>query len=109
MTDTEAQFLAKYGMLPCPFSVLYPPWDIEYADDTVLLTNSGDTLERLLHMLQTNAARIGLTLNKEKCQLMTLKSTRLLHFKTEGTDACQCPNCTSTPPLRLAPLSLLLT
>ena len=50
-------------------------WDWGALIDTVLLTNSGDTLERLLHMLQTNAARVGLTLNKEKCQLMTLKST----------------------------------
>ena len=99
MSDAEKEYEFRFGMLPCPFSVLYPLWDIEYADDTVLLTNCGDTLEKLLHILQFHASRVGLELNTGKCQLMTLKSVRLLHFKTIGPEPCHTAPTAPTLPL----------
>ena len=43
---------------------------MEYADDTVFIAGTHETLSRLLHLLQHLAARAGLLLNGSKCQLV---------------------------------------
>lgn len=57
----------------------YCPWtfpanlslpDVEYADDTVLMSRSRETLHRLLHLLLFLASQLGLILNGGKCQLI---------------------------------------
>ena len=82
----------------------YSPWthsanfhltDIEYADDSVLISRTNITLMRILHLLQYRALRIGLSLNPSKCQLLAIHGTLPVSLSAIVTplQACTCEHC----------------
>ena len=93
--DLHELFYTFFQYHPWTFSSTVPFPDIEYADDTVLMARSHETLMRLLHLLQHLAARIGLLLNGSKCQLLSIHSTLPISLSTTVTSdqPCQCPHC----------------
>ena len=50
----------------------HPLTDVEYADDTVLMARTHETVSRLLHLLQHLAARIDFLLNGSKCLVIVI-------------------------------------
>ena len=85
--------------------------DVEYADDTVLVSRTQLTLHRLLHSLQHEASKRGLLLNPDKCQLLRLHSNLSIHLSPHVTplSPCSCLHCMGTddlgvqiPPLQSA-------
>ncbi len=77
---------------------------MEYVDDTTLLAPSSETMEKILHCLQIEAAKIGLLLIYDKCVLLRPHSTRLLHFAYIHEGRCACPSCAIG---RIPPTSIL--
>ena len=61
---------------------------LEYADDTVLLSNSADQLTRLLHLVQEEGRIRGLTLNEDKCEHMSLNTTRRIYYQPSTSTPC---------------------
>ena len=85
-------------------------WDMEYADDTIMMCRDPDILEELLHILE-KAARVGLLLNHSKCEHMQVNSVARLHFRTQPLGQCECPRCSTNAPIqpgRLVPTSTLV-
>ena len=66
-SDLHSFFHEIFSYTPWTFSSSHPLTDVEYADDTVLMARTYETLSRLLHLLQHLAARIGVLLNGSKC------------------------------------------
>ena len=50
--DVEQTYGSLYGEISGVFHVPSPLWDLEYADDTVLLSCSAQQLNRLFHIVQ---------------------------------------------------------
>ena len=75
--------------------------DVEYADDTVLVSRTQLTLHRLLHSLQHEASKRGLLLNPGKCQLLRLHSNLSIHPSPHVTplSPCSCLHCMGTDDL----------
>ena len=48
---------------PWTFSISHPLTDVEYADDTILMAHTHETLPRLFHLLQHLAASILMAQN----------------------------------------------
>ena len=71
-TDLHSFFQEISSYTPWTLSNSHPLSDVEYADDTVLIARTHETLSRLLHLLQHLAARTGLLLNGSKCQLLAI-------------------------------------
>ena len=71
----------------------YPLWDVEYADDTALMSNSAEQITRLLHLLQHDAQVRGLTLNFEKCAHLRLHSEERVYFSPSLASPCDCHLC----------------
>ena len=46
--------------------------ELLYADDTVLMTKTLEQMQELLHQVERTAANYGLTLNFNKCELITI-------------------------------------
>ena len=93
--DLNDIFVTLFHYTPWTFPSLFPSSDIEYSDDTVLMARSNATLMRLLHLLQHLASRIGLLLNGNTCQLLSIHSTLPVSLSlsvTPGT-SCDCPYC----------------
>ena len=92
--DVETQYETQFGLLS---GVIHTPsiWDLEYADDTVLLSNSGDQLTRILHLIQYQGSCRGLFLNEEKCQHLRLHSDHRVYYAPGSADSpCSCDVCT---------------
>ena len=117
--DLNEIFVTLFHYTPWTFSCLHPSSDIEYADYNVLMARSNETFMRLLHLLQHLASRIGLLLNGNKCQLLSIHSTLPVSLSLAVTpdSSCDCsfcapfcglesnPNSPSTPlPTPLPPL-----
>lgn len=51
-----------------------PIWDLQFADDIVLMTNSAQLANRLLHGVQRHGYRFDPELNLEKCEHLALHS-----------------------------------
>ena len=64
--DVESQYTALYGLIPGVIHTPSPLWDMEYADDTVLLSKSSQHATRMLHLIQHYGAQRGLHINEEK-------------------------------------------
>ena len=95
-------FLILSGVINTPF----PFWDLEYADDTVLLSNSSQQITRLLHLLQYHAHLPGLTLNLDKCAHLRLNSDSRIMYSPHFVSHCQCSHCHGHSPATLTvPLS----
>ena len=75
---------------------LSPFWDLKYADDTVLLSNSAQQITRFLHLLQREAGVRGLTLNLDKCALLRLHSDSRIPFSPSLLSPCDCSHCSGT-------------
>lgn len=93
--DLNENFSAIFNYTPWTYSSNHPSTDFEYADDTVLMARSNETLMRLLHLLQQLASRIGLILNGSKCQLLSIHSTLPISLFTSAyhDNLCDCPYC----------------
>ena len=65
--DVESQYTALYGLIPGVIHTPSPLLDMEYADDTVLLSKSSQHATRMLHLIQHYGAQRGLHINEEKC------------------------------------------
>ena len=74
--DVETQYEHQHGLLSGVIHTPSPIWDLEYADDTVLVSNSGDQLTRILHLIQFQGSIRGLLLNEENantCDFIQIK------------------------------------
>ena len=74
MHDIDFSLLQLNGSLPWIFSAECPLWDLEYADDTVVMARSGSLVERILHLLMKRADLVGLKLHSHKCEHLRLNS-----------------------------------
>jgi hypothetical protein len=68
MEKVETKYLQKESHLPWIFSAASPLFDLEYADDTVLLGGSAEVVEAFLEILICEAKQVGLLLNFDKCE-----------------------------------------
>ena len=55
--------------------------EILYADDTLLVLRSKESLEALLHEIETESEYYGLRLNRAKCELIEMNGTEHICFK----------------------------
>ena len=94
--DVETSYVSQFGLLSGVINTPFPFWDLEYADDTVLLSNSAQQITRLLHLLQREALIRGLTLNLEKCAHLRLHSNSRIPFSPSLHSPCGCTHCTGT-------------
>jgi len=79
--DIEREFLGKY---PLAITPTVPFFDVEFADDTVLISRNSEHLQRLLHLVQREAAKYNLYLNLGKCKLV-LYNTEIAIFFIDGS------------------------
>ena len=94
--DVETSYISQYGLLSGVINTPFPFWGLEYADDTVLLSNSAQQITRLLHLLQREAYVRGLTLNIDKCAHLRLHSDARISFSPSLMSPCNCTHCSST-------------
>ena len=91
--EVESQYETRFGHIAGVFQLPSPLWDLEYADDTVLLSTSADALNRLLHLIQYEGCRRGLLLNLDKCEHLRMNSDRRLHYSPAPVELCSCSLC----------------
>eukprot|EP00969_Alexandrium_andersonii_P200677 8865211-Alexandrium_andersonii.AAC.1 len=58
--------------------------DLEFADDTTLVAKTAESATLTLRALETEAAKVGLKLNKSKCVEMAINSDLPVHFLFGG-------------------------
>ena len=77
------QLMTEHDTRPLPtlHSQYAPLFDLAYADDTVLIGKSSDTVQRALHYIQTTAAQHNLKLNLGKCELVRMNADTDIKFK----------------------------
>ena len=92
--DVEQSYEQQYGMLALPTRL----WDLEFADDTVLVSRSFIQLNRLFHLLQSHALQVGLTLNLDKCKHLPIHSHNRVAFAPSTALRCQCYCCCGVEP-----------
>lgn len=94
-SNLHSFFREIFAYTPLTFSSPHPLTDVEYADDTVLVARTNETLSRLLHLLQHLAARIGLLLNDSICQLLVIHGSLpvSLSLHADSHRTCNCPFC----------------
>ena len=78
--DVERTYEAKYGEISGVFRVPSPLWDLEYVDDTVLLSCSAQQLNRLFHIVQYQGTQRGLQIHEEKCEHLRLHSDKRIYY-----------------------------
>ena len=100
LKDVYSSFEKQYGRLPTIISGRTTLCDVEYADDTVLLTRTALSMHRLLHVLQYEADLILLLLNIEKCQLLVINTDTPINLVDQYRTPCPCPYCRGDTPLR---------
>lgn len=67
--------LLKEGVPTNTWSVGKPVYDLEYADDTLLMASSARQLQAMVQTLENKASKYGLTLNKLKTVYLTPVTT----------------------------------
>ena len=82
-----------YGEISGVFHVPSPLWDLEYADDTVLLSCSAQQLNRLFHIAQYHGQTRGLQINEEKCEHLRLHSDQRIYYSPSCSSPCDCRHC----------------
>ena len=98
--------MSQFGLLSGVINTPSPLWDLVYADDTALMSNSAEQITRLLHLLQHEAHIGGLTLNFDKCAHLRLHSEERVYFSPSLSSPCECCSCLGqTVPLEPVPLS----
>ena len=91
MEKVEQKYLLQKGQLPWVFSAASPLFDIEYADDTVLLGRSADVVESFLEILISEAEQVGLLLNFDKCEHIAVHSENPVRFLRNGSTTGTVP------------------
>ena len=66
---------------------------MEDADDAVLLSRARLSLHRFLHTLQAHSVKRGMSLNHEKCQLLTINSDLSIYLINFPHFPSQCDFC----------------
>ena len=95
--DVELKHENTYGMLAGVINAPSPLWDLEYADDTVLLSNSAEQLNRMFHLIQHEGSKRGLILNEDKCEHLRLNSEASIYYAhSPYFYSCNCEICTDT-------------
>jgi hypothetical protein len=72
MHDVEVAYRVEMGNAAHTHSAADPWFDLEYADDTVLMSRSSYSITKLLHCLQNEAAPYGMALSKAKTKLLVV-------------------------------------
>ena len=106
MEDVTSSYRSQYGILHSVVTHGVLMTDIEYADDTLLLSRTAQSLNRFLHVLQYQAALRGLLLNADKCDLLALYEAGLVCLLKHPVSHCHCPSCHPVP---VDPLPELIT
>ena len=70
LTEDVDQALLRAGIPTNTWSVNRPIFDVEYADDTLLLGVTIPQLQSILHQVEKEAALYGMTLNTDKTELL---------------------------------------
>ena len=96
--DVEESYISQFGLLSGVINTPFPFWDLEYADDTALLSNSAQQISRLLRLLRKEASTSGLHFNFDKCAHMRLHSDERISFSPFLESLCQCNQCNGTHP-----------
>ena len=91
--DVECSYERQFGVLTGVLNIPSRLWDLEYADDTVLLSRSSLQLTRLLHLLQHHALQFGLQLNLDKCKHLQLHSENRVSYAPDPGADCSCSCC----------------
>ena len=78
--DVEQDYIRINGTSPWVYSANQPLWDVEYADDTVLITRSASSLQEILNLLIPRALTIGLELNAGKCEHLPMHSDETVYY-----------------------------
>ena len=91
--DTYSSFQEQYGTRHSVFSYDSPLTDIEYADDTLLLSRTALSLNRFLHVLQFQATLRGLFLNADKCHLLAINHRARVTLLDIPVQYCTCQSC----------------
>ena len=91
--DVERDYQSKFGEISGVFHIPSPLWDLEYADDTVLLSCSSEQMNRLLHTVQYQGNRRGLILNEDKCEHLRLHSMQRIYYAPQHHSPCDCSYC----------------
>ena len=91
--DVECSYERQFGVLTGVLNIPSRLWDLEYADDTVLLSRSSLQLTRLLHPLQHHALQFGLQLNLDKCKHLQLHSENRVSYAPDPGADCNCSCC----------------
>ena len=94
--DVEIAYNQHFGPLAGVLNTPFPLWDLEYDDDTTLLSSSARQLTRLLHLLQLlqhHGSIRGLHLNFSKRAHLKLHSSEKTTFSAECVSPCNCTKC----------------
>ena len=86
--DIQQAFLLTHPLAVTPTVSLF---DIEYADDTVLISRTREHMQTLLHAVQTEASKYNLFLNPGKCKLVLYNTEGRVYF----LDGSQVPPASS--------------
>ena len=101
MHDSSVSFHRRFSYTPWTYSADNPLTDLEYADDTTLISRSLDTIHWLLHVLQHEALKRGLRLSPSKCQLLGINTDNpvFLSATVSTVRECRCVFCFGDDPL----------
>ena len=75
--DIEREFLGKYPLAILP---TLPFFNVEFADNTVLISRNSEHLQRLLYLIQREAAKYNLHLNLGKYKLVLYNTETAIFF-----------------------------
>ena len=70
MFEDVDEALLNAGVATNTWSVNYPTYDVEYADDTLLLGLTTPQLEKMLHQVESEALLYGMSLNSSKTEIL---------------------------------------
>jgi hypothetical protein len=87
MDQVDKAYETKYGALPWIFSAATPLWDVEYADDTVILGRTSEVVTRFINILIEKAHLVGLSLNLHKCEHLAIHSSANISVQQPGLDS----------------------
>ena len=76
--DVQCKYLAKHPLSVAP---QIPFFDIEYADDTVLIARTGEHMQDLLRFVQNETSKHNLHLNMDKTKLILYNSDNSIAFR----------------------------
>lgn len=91
MQEVDDEYQKKYRYIPGVFSAATPMWDVEYADDTVLIAKSADILQRFLNILVISAEKRGLLLNVAKCENLPIHFDKTVCISSSNGEVLQIP------------------